>query len=140
MKISKGIIKLISMPFFNIEKFLFKMAMYAIEFERGNFGRTNITLVEKLESGDLVTRVIKDKEEFLEIMFLPLQEFEERFKNLIDENGVMYSDNKELLEYRDKIHKRYEKYATRVIVLFIITYCVGLSSNVIANLIPVTPL
>ncbi len=139
MKISKGIIKLISMPFFNVEKFLFKMAMYAIEFERGSFGKTNITLIEKLENGNFNTRKVKDKEEFLEIMFLPLQEFEERFENLVDENGIMYS-KQELLNYRNKIHSKYERYATRAIILFIIAYCVGLSSNVIANLIPVTPL
>ena len=121
----------------SVQKFLFKLALMVVEFDKGKLGSIHkIEIKEKMKDGSIITKTISDREEFLEILFLPLKEFEEKYIDLIDENGIEYK-NEKLLDYRKAVHKKYRKMTRRAIILFILGYLISLSSDVVASYIPI---
>ena len=134
-KISTKIIKLISSKFLNVEESLFKLVMYMIDFETGGLTGTTIRVKELMQDGIVRDRLITKKEDFLEIIFLPLEEFERRYKGIIDENGNEYG-NSALVDYRNKAHQKYERMAGRLVAVSLITFGIGVFSNWVSNFIP----
>lgn len=134
MNISKKIIHIISKLFFDIEKSLFKLIIFAIDFEKGDLGKVKLTIKEKKNDGSVIDRTIKSREEHLEIVYLPLNEFEEKYVGLKDEQGNEF-ENRDLITYRNKVHKTYEKVATRVVVVSIVGFTMSVVSNVLSNII-----
>lgn len=134
-KISAKLIKLISNRFFNIEESLFKLVMYMIDFETGGLGSTSIKVKEKLEDGTIQEKVLSTREEFLEVIYLPLHKFEEKYVGLVDEAGNEH-DNAELINYRNKAHSKYERMASRVVAVSLLSFGIGVFSNWVSNFIP----
>ena len=117
--------------------FLLKIALFCVELEEGKLEyKGSIIVKEKLKDGAITTKKIKDRKEFLALMYLPLKEFTNRYIDLIDENGMEHK-NDELIAYRNNIHKTYRKLIKGSIIVFIGGYLLNISCNIISNYIPI---
>lgn len=120
-----------------IKRVLLKIALFCVELEEGKLEyKGSIIVKEKLKDGTITTKKIKDRKEFLALMYLPLKEFTNRYIDLIDENGMEHK-NDELIAYRNNIHKTYRKLIKGSIIIFIGGYLLNISCNVISNYIPI---
>lgn len=120
-----------------IKRVLLKIALFCVELEQGKLEyKGSIIVKEKLKDGTITTKKIKDRKEFLALMYLPLKEFTNRYIDLIDENGMEHK-NDELIAYRNNIHKTYRKLIKGSIIVFIGGYLLNISCNIISNYIPI---
>lgn len=120
-----------------IKRVLLKIALFCVELEEGKLEyKGSIIVKEKLKDGTITTKKIKDRKEFLALMYLPLKEFTNRYIDLIDENGMEHK-NDELIAYRNNIHKTYKKLIKGSIIVFIGGYLLNISCNIISNYIPI---
>lgn len=67
-----------------IKRVLLKIALFCVELEQGKLEyKGSIIVKEKLKDGTITTKKIKDRKEFLALMYLPLKEFTNRYIDLI---------------------------------------------------------